>query len=118
MSMEPPCRLVIVQRDRPDVLRAILQGREAWPGGTGIMFDRRRAERRAQRLEVRTERRVRQRRAALDPTWQVYGFIVREVARLPVESAVLRGRGSGPEFGTRPPPSIHGGRDVPAPLLT
>ena len=113
--MEPQYRLVIVRRDRPDVLRAIIQSRQGWPSGTGIMFDRRRTERRAAPLRIGTERRVRQRRATLDPAWHTYGFIVREVERLPVESAVLQPRGTGPEFGLRHPPSIRGGRDAPVP---
>jgi hypothetical protein len=111
--MEPRYRLVIVRRDRPDVLRAIIQSRQGWPSGTGIMFDRRRTERRARTLQIGAERRVRQRRAALDPAWLTYGFMVREVERLPAESAVLQPRGTGPEFGLRHPPSIRGGRDVP-----
>jgi hypothetical protein len=112
--MEPRYRLVIVRRDRRDVLRAILQSRQGWPAGTGIMFDRRRTERRARTLQIGTERRVLQRRAALDPACHTYGFIVREVARLPFESAVLQPRGAGPEFGLRHPPWIRGGQDVPA----
>jgi hypothetical protein len=112
--MEPPYRLVIVRRDRSDVLRAILQSRQGYPAGTAIMFDRRRTDRRVRTLQIGTERRVRHRRADLDPAWHAYGFIVVEVARLPLESAILQPRASGPEFGLRHPPLINGGRDVAA----
>lgn len=107
--MESPYRLIVVRRDRPDVLRRILESRQAWPAGTGIMFDRRRTERRVRAQRVLTDRRAGQRRAEPDPAWYVYGFVVKEVARLPVESAVLQPRGSGPDFGLRQPPTIRGG---------
>jgi hypothetical protein len=108
--MEPPYRLIIVRRDRPDVLRRILESRQGWPAGTGIMLDRRRTERRVRALQVRIDRRARQRRAELDPAWYIHGFVVKDVARLPAESAVLQPRGSSPDFGLRQPPIISGGR--------
>jgi hypothetical protein len=107
--VERPYRLVIVRRDRLDVLRRTLESRQGWPAGTGIMLDRRRTERRVRALQVRTDRRASQRRAELDAAWFIYGFVVKEVSRLPAESAVLQPRGSSPDFGLRQPPTITGG---------
>jgi hypothetical protein len=73
------------------------------------MFDRRRTERRVRAQRVLTDRRASRRRAEPDPAWHIYGFVVKEVTRLPVESAVLQPRGSTPDFGLRQPPTIRGG---------
>jgi hypothetical protein len=105
-----PYRLLIVRRDRPEVLRAILNSRRQWPPGTAVMLDRRRADRRVRALRMLTDRRVRQRRADMDPNWHTHGFIVRDVARVPAEAAVLQPRDSSPDFGLRQPPAILGGQ--------
>ena len=108
--MQYPYHLIIVRRDRPEVLRAILDSRQRWPAGTAVMLDRRRGERRVRALRVLAERRGRQRRADLDPAWHTHGFVVREVPRVPTEAAVLQPRGASPDFGLRQPPVILGGR--------
>ena len=109
-AVRDPYRLIIVRRDRPEVLQAILNSRQQWPAGTAVMLDRRRGDRRVRALRVLTERRGRQRRTDLSPAWHTYGFVVMRVTRLPAESAVLQPRGSSPDFGLRQPPAILGGQ--------
>lgn len=87
--MQYSYRLIIVRRDRPDVLRMILESRRQWPEGTAVMVDRRRADRRVSVRQVLVERRTSQRRSASDSLWHTQGFGVRTVAALPQQSAIL-----------------------------
>jgi hypothetical protein len=104
--------LIIVRRDRPEVMRAILDSRARWPAGTAIMFDRRYTDRRRRRFPVPEagERRVCQRRVALELAALAQGYLVAEVATIPPQAAILQPRDTSPNFGMRHPPSIQGGR--------
>jgi hypothetical protein len=102
--------LVIVRRDRPEVMRAMLDSRARWPPGTAIMFDRRYTDRRRRRFPVPMERRVRQRRVSRELAVLPQGYLVAEVATMPPQAAILQPRDTSPNFGMRHPPSIQGGR--------
>lgn len=71
---ELPPALLVVQRGRTDVFRA-LDGAAAGPG-LRVIWDRRRGERRTTRRPVPLERRRAERRAPLPDTWSRLGFVV------------------------------------------
>jgi CheY-like chemotaxis protein len=83
-------RLIVVQHDRADVMRAILDCPQEWPVGTAVVFDRRRANRRVRVESVPVERRSQQRRSEPDADWRTRGYIVAEVVTLPPQAAILR----------------------------
>lgn len=72
-SREPAPGLVVVQRGRTEVFRA-LGGGEAT--GLRVIWDRRRGERRTSRRSVTLERRRGERRAPLPETWTQLGFVL------------------------------------------
>jgi hypothetical protein len=75
-----PRYLVVVRSDRPDVYERL---RAIGAPGVDLLWDRRRAERRATRTSVTMERRARDRRHPPPTTWAVLGFVVVHRGRAP-----------------------------------
>jgi hypothetical protein len=90
--VDPPWRLIVVQRTNRVVLQAILQNADRWPDRSAVLIDRRHEERRVRMQQVTIERRQSQRRAQPDDRWYTHGFIVVEAAQLPTQATRLNSR--------------------------
>jgi DNA-binding response OmpR family regulator len=82
-------RLIVVRRDRQQMLHHILSASGRWPPRTAVMLDRRVGERRTRLKRLILERRRGTGRGEPDVMWHTGGFIVVETHRIPRQAVLL-----------------------------